>query len=419
MPVAPTVIPSSTATYAQRIAFVSEIAGRLHTYGTTAQRLEAAVVALAQQLDLDCEPWSNPTGLILSFSDPTKAIGSSDITRVVRLAPGDNDLHKLSVADRIADAVASGRMSVAQGHTALRQLDQPPGRRWMAMQVLGFGLAAAGVAGLWRLPWLDIATATAIGVLIGALTQLTDKRPAAKEANEALAALLAGVVAALVATMVAPLNLNSVIIASLVVLLPGMALTNAVNELTSQHWVSGTARFAGAVTTILKLTVGAVIAVTLAQLLGLEPMAHVSRPQAGWVEWASLPVAAYAFALLFKASGRDYPWVMAASVAGYVIARVAGEAWGSPVGIFLSAMSLTAAGNLFGRLVQRPGALIRLPGIIMLVPGSASLRGLLTLVQQHDVPGGQSALLAVTNIVMALVAGLLFGNLLVPARKNL
>ena len=419
MQAAPIANPSASATYAQRIAFVSEIAGRLHTYGTTAQRLEAAVVALSQQLDLDCEPWSNPTGLILSFSDPTKAIGSSDITRVVRLAPGDNDLHKLSVADSIADDVASGRMSVAQGHTALRQLDRPPGRRWKAMQVLGFGLAALGVAGLWRLPWLDIATAAAIGLLIGALTQLTDKRPAAKEANEALAALLAGVVAALVATFVAPLNLNSVIIASLVVLLPGMALTNAVNELTSQHWVSGTARFAGAVTTILKLTVGAVIAVTLAQLLGLEPLVHASRPQAVWVEWPSLLVAAYAFALLFKANGRDYPWVMAASVAGYAIARFAGEAWGSPVGIFLSAMSLTAAGNLFGRLVQRPGALIRLPGIIMLVPGSASLRGLLTLVQQHDVSGGQSALLAVTNIVMALVAGLLFGNLLVPARKNL
>ncbi|KAA8920836.1 threonine/serine exporter family protein [Xanthomonas sacchari] len=419
MPAAPTVSPSANATYAQRIAFVSDIAGRLHTYGTTAQRLEAAVVALAQQLDLDCEPWSNPTGLILSFSDPTKAIGSSDITRVVRLAPGDNDLHKLSVADRIADDVASGRMSVAQGHTALRQLDQPPGRRWMAMQVLGFGLAAAGVAGLWRLPWLDIATASAIGLLIGVLTQLTDKRPATKEANDALAALLAGFVATLVASFVAPLNLNTVIIASLVVLLPGMALTNAVNELTSQHWVSGTARFAGAVTTIVKLTVGAVIAVTLAQLLGLEPMVRASRPQHGWVEWASLLVAAYAFALLFKASLRDYPFVMAASVAGYAIARFAGDAWGSPVGIFLSAMVLTAAGNLFGRIVHRPGALVRLPGIIMLVPGSASLRGLLTLVQQQDVLGGQSALLTVTNIVMALVAGLLFGNLLVPARKNL
>lgn len=69
--------------------------------------------------------------------------------------------------------------------------------------------------------------------------------------------------------------------------------------------------------------------------------------------------------------------------------------------------------------MQRPGALVRVPGIIMLVPGSASLRGLLTLVQQQDVDAGQSALLLVTNIVLALVAGLLFGNLLIPARKNL
>ena len=79
-------IPTPQATYAQRVAFVSEIAGRLHSYGTTAQRLETAVVALARQLDLDCEPWSNPTGIILSFSDPAQAIGSSDITRVIRLS---------------------------------------------------------------------------------------------------------------------------------------------------------------------------------------------------------------------------------------------------------------------------------------------------------------------------------------------
>lgn len=419
MSVASPVSPSTSATYAQRVAFVTEIAGRLHSYGTTAQRLEAAVIALSQQLGLDCEPWSNPTGIILSFSDPTKAIGSSDITRVVRLAPGVNDLHKLSVADHIADSVANGRMSIAQGHTALRRLDREMSRRGQALQIVAYGLAAGGVAGLWKLPWLDIATASAIGLLIGLLTQYGDRRPATKEAGEALAALLAGVVATLVASLAGSLNLNTVIIASLVVLLPGMSLTNAVNELASQHWVSGTARLAGAVTTVLKLTVGAVIAVTLAQWLGLEPQVRASRPQAHWMEWASLLVAAYAFAVLFKPHRRDYPWVMAAAIASYVIARFAGQAWGSPAGVFLSAMLLTAAGNLFGRVVQKPGALIRLPGIIMLVPGSTSLRGFLNLVQQQNVDVGQAALLAVTNIVMALVAGLLFGNLLVPARKNL
>jgi uncharacterized membrane protein YjjP (DUF1212 family) len=417
--VAPSISPPTSATYAQRVAFVAEITGRLHSYGTTAQRLEAAVIALSQQLGLDCEPWSNPTGIILSFSDPSKAIGSSDITRVIRLEPGENDLYKLSVADYIADSVANGRMSIAQGHTALRRMDRETEGRGRVSQVLSYGMAAAGVAGLWKLPWLDIATAGAIGLLIGLLMRYAGQRPATKEAGEALASLLAGFVATLVAALVGSLNLNTVIIASLVVLLPGMSLTNAVNELASQHWVSGTARFAGAVTTMLKLTIGAVIAVTLCRVLGLEPQVRAMRPQAHWVEWASLLVAAYAFALSFKASRRDYPWVMAAAIASYVIARYGGAAWGGPVGVFLSAMLLTAAGNVFGRLVQKPGALVRLPGIIMLVPGSVGLRGFLNLVQQQDVNLGQEAFLAVTNIVMALIAGLLFGNLLVPARKNL
>lgn len=415
----PIVAVSNRATYAQRVAFVAEIAGRLHSYGTTAQRLEAAVVALAQRLDLDCEPWSNPTGLILSFSDPTRAIGSSDITRVIRLGPGDNDLHKLAMADQIADAVAGGEMSIAQGHTALRQLDKDPGLRGKIQMLSSFCLGSAGVAGLWRLPWLDIATAGVTGLLIGLMLFYTDRRTASREAADALAALLAGFVAVLVATFIGPLNLNTVIIASLVVLLPGMSLTNAVNELASQHWVSGTARFAGALTTIMKLTVGAMIAVTIAGIIGLEPQIRASRPQSDWVEWGSVLVASFAFAMLFRASRRDYPWVMAASVAGYAISRYGGQLWGAPAGIFLAAMALTAAGNLFGRLAHRPGAIVRLPGIIMLVPGSTSLRGVLSLVQQQNVNAGESAMLTVVNVVMALVAGLLFGNLLIPARNNL
>jgi uncharacterized membrane protein YjjB (DUF3815 family) len=55
----------------------------------------------------------------------------------------------------------------------------------------------------------------------------------------------------------------------------------------------------------------------------------------------------------------------------------------------------------------------------MLVPGSASLRGVMTLVQQQDAAVGQSAAVGVLNILLALIAGLLFGNLLLPTRRNL
>jgi hypothetical protein len=43
----------------------------------------------------------------------------------------------------------------------------------------------------------------------------------------------------------------------------------------------------------------------------------------------------------------------------------------------------------------------------------------MTLVQQQDAAVGQSAAVGVLNILLALIAGLLFGNLLLPTRRNL
>lgn len=407
------------AGYAARTNFVVELAQRLHAYGTTAQRLEGAVTAVAQRFGLECEPWSNPTGLILTFSDPRRPLGDSDTTRVIRLPPGDTDLYRLSEADRIAEDVMAGRMGLSEGHDALRALDRPPSRRGRWMQVFGYGLAAASVGGLLRLPWLDIGVAGATGLGIGALVQAADGRPQLKEALEAVAAVLAASVAVLVATFIAPLNQNTVIIAALIVLLPGMSLTNAVNELTSGHLVSGTARFAGAVSTIMKLAIGTALALSIGNLLGLDPRVQASRPQAEWVEWGALLLAAYAFAVLFRAARKDIPKAMLAAMTGYLISRYVGQAWGSPAGIFLAALVATACGNAYARWCDRPGALIRVPGIILLVPGSTSLRGLLDVIQQQDVDAGRIALLAVLNILLALIAGLLFGNLLVQTRRNL
>lgn len=409
----------AAVSYTERVAFVAELASHLHAYGTTAQRLEGAIVAVAKRLGLECEPWVNPTGMILAFSDPRRPAGETDTTRVIRLEGGDTNLYKLCEADRIAEDVLAGRLQVAEGRQALRALQRLAGRRGRAMQVFGFALASAAVAGLLRLPWLDIATAGAIGLVIGLLDVAAQSRPRLHEAFEAICGLVAGAMAIAVSAWIGPLNLNTVIIASLIVLLPGMALTNAMNELTSRHLVSGTARFAGALTTILKLTIGTAIALGLAGLLGIEPAVRAARPQPDWVVWLALAVGAYAFAVLFRAHRRDYPLVMGAAASGYLISRYGGEWLGAQAGLFLAALLTTAAGNVYARWRKRPGALIRLPGLIMLVPGSVALRGVITLVQAQDFGAGQEAALAALNTLMALLAGLLFGNLLVSARRNL
>jgi uncharacterized membrane protein YjjB (DUF3815 family) len=162
-----------------------------------------------------------------------------------------------------------------------------------------------------------------------------------------------------------------------------------------------------------------VIALTVAQLVGLEPQVRALRPQPDWVEYASVLVAAFAFAVLFRADRRDYLLVMLAAITGYAISRIVGTTLGSPIGVFLSALVITVAGNGYAQWRNRPGAVIRVPGIIMLVPGSVSLRSLLTLIQQQDVAVGQEYAMTVLNVLLALVAGLLIGNLVLPARRSL
>ena len=53
--------------------------------------------------------------------------------------------------------------------------------------------------------------------------------------------------------------------------MPGMTLTTAVRELSSQHLISGTARMMGAIATLLKLAFGTLAATQLCALLGLVP----------------------------------------------------------------------------------------------------------------------------------------------------
>ncbi|MBJ6978574.1 MULTISPECIES: threonine/serine exporter family protein [unclassified Luteimonas] len=411
--------PFPQEAYAARIAFMVELAEHLHAYGTTTPRLEGALELVAQRLGLECEPWTNPTGMVLSFSDPMRPPGDGDATRVLRLPPGENDLGRLCDVDRIAEDVLAGRIGLAEGHAALRALDRPLTRRQNLMQVLGFGLAAVGIAGLLRLPWLDIGTAAVVGLVIGLLQVAARTRPRLREANDAVSAMVAAAITIMVAAWVAPLNLNTVIISALIVLMPGLALTNAVNELTSQHLMSGTARFAGAVATMIMLTVGTMVAMVGMEMLGVVPQVRAWRPQPDWVEWCGLAVASIAFAVLFRAKGRDWLLVALAAATGYLVSRKAGLAWGAEFGIFLAALVVTAAGNGYARWAWRPGAVVRVPGIILMVPGSASVRTLITSVQQQDVAAGQSAAMAVINILLSIVAGLIFGNLLLPARRNL
>ncbi len=414
----------ATTALTTRIAFLLELARRLHQYGTSAPRLEMAVAGAAQRLGLAADVWSSPTAIIISFADLAQGEdGVAQTTQVMRLAPGEVNLERLCEADDIADRAIAGELDLREGFRLLRALGRPDTRREKVGLIASYGLSAASIAALFlHSSWVDLLVAGVIGVIIGGISMLAANRPRLAVASDAICALVATAVTIVVSAFVVPLAIKSVVLASLIILIPGMSLTTAVREISSQHLVSGMARMGGAMSTLLKLTFGTIAATQLCGALGITARDFALPALPTWTDYPALLVAAIAFAILFRAATRDWPMVILAVIVGYLATRWGGAISGSlpaaPFGVFLGGLLLGGMANIYARFARRPGAVIREPGILLLVPGSVGFRSMSFLLERDTSLGMDTGLLLLTLLV-SLVAGLMFGDLLVSPRRSL
>lgn len=406
------------AEFFTRVRFISLLARRLHETGATSPRLERAIVQVSQRLGLACDSLSTPTSMLLSFreiGDPSDYPARH--TQVLRMDPGDIDLGRMARVDAIAEQVASGEIGIDEGRRLLVDLPPRQGLTWDLLTLAAFATTAAVVVTMLRGGWVDVLAAAVLGTLVGLIAMFSARSRSAAASLEVVAAFMATLLATLFAQHVVPLTVNAVVIASLIVLLPGLTLTTAAVELAQQHLVSGVARFAGALTTLLKLAFGSIAATHLLMAFGSAPTA-VPAPVPGWTPWIGVGFAGLAFAVLFRAAPRDAPLVIAAAAISYAVSASVGSVYGAEFAAFSGALVIAVLSNLYGQLRNRPGALVRVPGIILLVPGSVGYRSVF-FVFERDVYLGIDTSISMLVLLASLTAGLLFGNMLLRPRRSL
>jgi uncharacterized membrane protein YjjB (DUF3815 family) len=233
---------------------------------------------------------------------------------------------------------------------------------------------------------------------------------------EPAAAFLASLLAAGIAARVMPLSIFNVTLASLLVLLPGLTLTVAFTELASRHLVSGTSRFSGAVMMFLAIGIGVAIGTQAAgRLFGHAPHAMIQALPA-WTLLPALLLGPVAFAVQLKADPRDIPWILVAGWTAFLGGRAGSFLLGRGLGVFVGALSLGLASNLYTRLRGRPASVTLVPGLILLVPGSVGFQSVQSLLGEEVLPGVGTAI-RVMVMGAALAAGLLVADIGLPPRK--
>jgi uncharacterized membrane protein YjjP (DUF1212 family) len=358
-----------------------------------------------------------PTAILGAFRN-----GQHEESRLLRIEPGEINLEKLSRLDAVGDRVLDGSLSVGDGIRAIEVVIQSPPLFPRVVKALCFGIQSGAMAVFLRGRLADVLAAFVAGLLIGGLDRISGNNVTLRRNFEALAAFLATGVALALSHWVDPhISVQATTLASLIILMPGMSFTVGMAELSTQNLVAGTARLMGAGMTLLRLIFGVVLATESFRFLfhAVPPDSPAFQVPTTWLkDMAGLLLVIFPLSVLFNVHRRDWIWIALAVGTSFYSTKWAGQIIGPELGVFVGGLCIAVVSNTFARFRNRPATLLLLPGILLLVPGSLGYRSL-TFLSEQNVLGGVDAGFKMVFIASAIVAGMFFGNSLVPPRRSL
>jgi uncharacterized membrane protein YjjP (DUF1212 family) len=396
-----------------RVAFMIKLGQALHRYGTPSHRLEYGMNLVLRRFGMDGQFFATPTGIFASFGPP-----EAQRTSLIRVDTSDSDLEKLAEVDELINQVIRGDATVAEGLRRIDEITSAPNRFGPVITTISFAVASAMFARFLGGGWRELLVTTLIGISIGTMAALMGRGEDTRRVIEPVAAVVAGAAAVLLSHVLHPLSVYVTTLASMIVFIPGLTVTVAIRELATRNLVAGTARMTGALMTFFQLGFGVALGWQVARLLPPPPAFHGVAPLPGWTIALALIMAPLTFGVLFRARPRDFAWIMLACWLSFGGARVGAYLLGPQLGVFLGAVTVGAASNLYARSLDRPAAITLVPGMMMLVPGSVGFGSLASFLDK-DIVSGVGTAFNMLMVGVALVTGLLVANVILPSRKTL
>ena len=398
-----------------RHAFLLEVGTQLHRHGTPSHRLERLVSETADNLGIDGACLYTPTSLLVSLTDE-----DGEATYLRRVDSGQVDVDKLIRFDETLEKVEAGSLSIADATEQLTEIasSKPPFSNWLT--IFACAVSCGAVAVFFRGTMAEIIASAVIGLIVALLELVPVKLKWDQGLLEPLAGFSAAFCALAVANFLVPIDDRLVTLAALIVMVPGLKITVALTELAVGHLSAGVARLAGAMVSLLTMTVGVAICWRLfASWRNIpEPLDAAVLQSMIWWQWVAILISPIAFAIIFRARWPQWPIISVVAVLGFVSSLVAGEYFGVEVAAACGALAVGCGSNLYARLRDRPSLVPLTPGILVLVPGSLGYRSL-TAFLDNDTMAGIDLAFGMLIVAVGLVGGLLTANAIVPPRRIL
>ncbi len=184
-------------------------------------------------------------------------------TKIRRVRSGPLNLSIIQAVNDLSRRVAAGQHTAQEVLESLTEIERGPPLYAVFTQIQGALLASAGFALLFGGSALDMVAALPGAAALTALLMFLERARLPGLPATALAALVGTVVTVLVSRAMPGVQSDVAIRATVVLLVPGASIANAIGDLLGGHLLSGLARGAAAGLVAAAIAAGAVVGLRL------------------------------------------------------------------------------------------------------------------------------------------------------------
>lgn len=221
--------------------------------GGETYRVEDTIVRICKAYDIaHVESFVTPTGIFISIQEEEE---SGTVSFLKRIATRTVDLNKISQVNDFSRKISTNHLSIEEGIHILNEIDGSP-KYSKFLKLICAGLASSFYGILLGSTFYDFISSFFISMLIYASVSFI----ANLDSNLFIQNVIGGAVAAFLSilsvTIGVGINVDKMIIGSIMILVPGVAITNAVRDSIAGDLLAGVARMAEAFIIAISIAVG-------------------------------------------------------------------------------------------------------------------------------------------------------------------
>ena len=293
--------------------FAAQIGYRLAMAGAETFRVEDTIRRLLHTYGLECEVFAIPNSLTVSF----EAANGKPLTILKRIGFHGNDLEALEQLNALSRRICREKPDV---ETAVLWLKETVARcrvYRLSVSLLGSFLGGAGFCLVFGGTLRDCLWAGMMGLIIGCVNRFMDRL----EANPFFSTIIASFLMALPAYLAAGFgwldNPDAAIIGALMILVPGLLITNSMRDIIYGDTNSGVMRIVQVFLSAFAIALGTAAAWRVTTpVYGIASV--VESTSLVWPAWAqalAVFVGCYGFSILFNIHGK---WMVLCVIGGTV-----------------------------------------------------------------------------------------------------